>query len=278
MTTSKPLTIRLHDKDNVVVARVNLSAGTEISEETITCMDQIPFGHKIATSAIKAGDAVKKYGQIIGFASDDIKPGEHVHLHNLELKAFDRDYAIGADAKDTIPEAEPCSFEGIVRSDGRIATRNYLGIISTVNCSASVSRFIADAFRGDALTGFPHIDGIVPMCHGVGCGCSNADEAFELLLHTLAGYIRHPNFAGVLVIGLGCEVMQIETLLQHANLQQSPILQTMTIQDTGGTKKTVQKGIDLVRQMLPEANRVERQPVSVSHLILALECGGSDAY
>jgi altronate hydrolase len=278
MTTKKPLTIRLHAGDNVVVARVNLPAGTQISEETITCMDQIPFGHKIATSAIPAGEAVKKYGQIIGFASGDIKPGEHVHLHNLVLKDFDRDYALGADAKDTMPEAEPASFEGIVRSDGRIATRNYLGIISTVNCSASVSRFIADSFRGDALAEFPQVDGIVPICHGVGCGCSGNNEGFELLLNTLAGYIRHPNFAGVLVVGLGCEVMQIETLLQRANLQETPFLQTMTIQDTGGTKKTVQKGIERIRAMLPEANRVERRPVSAGHLILALECGGSDAY
>lgn len=278
MTTKKPLTIRLHDADNVVVARVNLSAGTEISEENITCLDQIPFGHKMATSAIAAGDALIKYGQIIGFASGEIKSGEHVHLHNLVLKDFDRDYAIGADAKDTITETEPASFEGIVRSDGRIATRNYLGIISTVNCSASVSRFIADSFRGDALAEFPHVDGIVPICHGAGCGCSNADEAFELLLKTLGGYIRHPNFAGVLVVGLGCEVMQIETLLQHANLQETPFLQTMTIQNTGGTKKTVQEGIERIRAMLPETNRVERQPVSASHLILALECGGSDAY
>ncbi|MGD8520295.1 MAG: altronate dehydratase family protein [Desulfobacterales bacterium] len=278
MTRKKPLTIRLHDGDNVVVVRVNLSAGAEISEESITCLDQIPFGHKIATSAIQAGGAVIKYGQIIGFASGDIKAGEHVHLHNLVLKNFDRDYAISADAKDTMPEAQPASFEGIVRSDGRIATRNYLGVISTVNCSASVSRFVADSFRGDALAGFPHVDGVVPICHGVGCGCSNADESFELLMKTLAGYIRHPNFAGVLVVGLGCEVMQIETLLQRTNLQENPFLQTMTIQDTGGTKKTVQEGIERIRVMLPEANRIERQPVSASHLILALECGGSDAY
>jgi altronate hydrolase len=278
MTIRKPLTIRLHDGDNVVVARVNLSAGTEISEETITCKDQIPFGHKIAASVIKDGEAVRKYGQIIGFASGDINPGQHVHLHNLELKDFDRDYAIGADVKDTITDTNPANFEGIVRPDGRIATRNYLGVISTVNCSASVSRFIADSFRGDALTEFPHVDDIVPICHGAGCGCSNADEAFELQLKTLAGYIRHPNFAGVLVVGLGCEVMQIETLLQHATLQENSFLQTMTIQDAGGTKKTVQEGIERIRAMLPEANRIERQPVPASHLILALECGGSDAY
>jgi altronate hydrolase len=278
MTTTKPLTIRLHESDNVAVVRMDLTAGTEIPEETITCLDQINFGHKIATSDIKKGEAVKKYGQIIGFASCDIKPGQHVHTHNLEMKDFTRDYEIGADAKDVEYESETATFSGITRSDGRIATRNYIGIISTVNCSASVSRFIADSIRGDALAEFPNVDGIVPICHGMGCACSNTDEGFEILLNTLAGYIRHPNFAGVLVIGLGCEVMQIETLFKRRNLQEGSILQTMTIQDTGGSKKTVKEGIDRIRAMLPEANRVERRPVSASHLILGLQCGGSDAY
>ena len=147
MTTSKPLTIRLHHSDNAVVARVAIDAGTEISEEGIICLDPISFGHKIAAFGINKGEAVIKYGQIIGFASQDIKPGEHVHIHNVEMKEFARDYAIGADAKDTIPETEPATFKGIVRADGRIATRNYIGIISTVNCSTSVSRFIAESNR-----------------------------------------------------------------------------------------------------------------------------------
>ncbi|UCG04991.1 MAG: altronate dehydratase [Desulfobacterales bacterium] len=278
MTTSKPLTIRLHNSDNVVVARMDLSAGTEIPEEILTCLDQISFGHKIATSAITAGAAVKKYGQIIGFASCDIKPGQHVHTHNLEMKDFSRDYAMSSDTKSVEYEADPATFEGIERSNGRIATRNYLGIISTVNCSASVSRFIANAFHDGSLSDFPNIDGIVPICHGMGCGCSNADESFELLSNTLAGYIKHPNFAGVLVIGLGCEVMQIDTLFNYRNVQKNAFLQTMTIQETGGTRKTVQEGIDRIRAMLPEANRVKRIPVSVGHIILGLECGGSDAY
>jgi altronate hydrolase len=278
MTTTKPLTIRLHESDNVAVVRMDLSAGTEILEEAITCLDQINFGHKIASSVIKKGEAVKKYGQIIGFASCDIKPGQHVHTHNLELRDFTRDYEIGIDAKDVEYVSETATFSGITRSDGRIATRNYIGIISTVNCSASVSRFIADAFGGDALAEFPHIDGIVPICHGMGCACSDTDEGFEMLLNTLAGYARHPNFAGVLVIGLGCEVMQIETLFKRRNLQESSFLQTMTIQDSGGSKKTVKEGIDRIRAMLPEANCVERRPVSASQLVLGLQCGGSDAY
>ena len=278
MTTSKLLTIRLHDSDNVAVARMDLSVGTEIPEEKITCVDPIAFGHKIAVLSIKKGEAIKKYGQIIGFASRDIKPGQHVHTHNLEMKDFTRDHEIGAGAQDTVYESKPATFNGIMRSDGRVATRNYLGVISTVNCSASVSRFIADSFRGDALAGFTNVDGIVPICHGMGCACSNTDEGFEILLNTLTGYIRHPNFAGVLVIGLGCEVMQIETMFARRNLQENDFLQTMTIQQTGGTRKTVAEGIDRIRAMLPEANRIERGPVSAGHLVLGLECGGSDAY
>jgi altronate hydrolase len=278
MTLSKPLTIRLHDADNVMVARADLAAGTEIQEQNITCVDPVAFGHKVAVSAIEKGEAVIKYGQIIGFASRDIQPGQHVHIHNLEIKDFTRDYQMGVGTQDTDYVSQTATFNGILRPNDRVATRNYLGIISTVNCSASVSRFIADSFRGGALVEFPNVDGIVPICHGMGCACSNTDEGFEILLNTITGYIRHPNFAGVLVVGLGCEVMQIETMFERRNLQENDVLQTMTIQETGGTKKTVQEGIERIRAMLPEANRIERRPVSAGHLVLGLECGGSDAY
>ena len=279
MTATHPFTIRLHNSDNVVVARVDIPAGTKVPEEQVICRDPISFGHKVAACAIKAGDAVKKYGQIIGFASKDIQPGEHVHTHNIAMKAFDRDYAIGADAElEPEYEAEPAAFKGIVRSDGRVATRNYIGLISTVNCSASVTRFVADAFKGDALADFPNVDGVVPICHGMGCACSNNQEGFEILLNILAGYIRNPNFAAIQVIGLGCEVMQIDTLFQRRDLQEHALLQTMTIQGTGGTRKTVQQGIERVRAVLPVVNRVERTQVSAGHLILGLQCGGSDAY
>jgi altronate hydrolase len=278
MTTTKPLIIRLHKSDNVVIARTDLAPRTVIPQEKITCLDPIAHGHKVATAGIEKGQSVKKYGQIIGFASRNIKPGQHVHTHNVELRDFDRDYEMGAAAKEIDAESETATFSGIVRPDGRIATRNYLGIISTVNCSASVSRLIADSFRQDTLEQFSNVDGIVPVCHGMGCAGSSTDEGFEILLDTLAGHIRHPNFAGVLVIGLGCEVMQIETLLERRNLQPDSFLQTMTIQDIGGTPKTIQEGIDRISSMLPEANRAERQPVSAGEIILGLECGGSDAY
>jgi altronate hydrolase len=194
------------------------------------------------------------------------------------MKDFNRDYAIGAAVHPTEYEAEPASFQGIVRADGRVATRNYIGIVSTVNCSASVSRFIADSFRGDALDGYPNVDGVVPICHGMGCACSTSGTGFDILLNTLAGYIRHPNFAGILVIGLGCEVMQIDTLFQQRDLIENDFLHTMTIQESGGTRKSVEKGIHRIREMLPKANDMERCPVPAGHLTLALQCGGSDAY
>ena len=279
MTAQNQLTIRLHNSDNVVVARRDIPAGTEVPEENITCRDGIGFGHKVAVSAIKSGQPVKKYGQIIGFAAKDVQPGEHVHTHNVSMGDFDRDYAFCADAKpQTETPAEPATFEGIIRPDGRVATRNYIGVISSVNCSASVCRFIADAFRGGALEDFPNIDGVVPITHGTGCGMAGQGEGFEYLLNTINGYARHPNFGGVLLIGLGCEVMQIDSVSKGGGFAEGPLFHAMTIQDTGGIRSTVDRGTALIRDMLPELNRVKRQPVPADQLILGLQCGGSDGY
>jgi altronate hydrolase len=277
---SNNLTIRLNTSDNVVVARVELLAGTEIPEEGVICRSHITAGHKIATSAIGSGAPVRKYGQIIGFATRDISPGDHVHTHNLGTGDFERDYAIGLEARatDYVEERSRATFQGIVRPDGRVATRNYIGVLSTVNCSTSVARYIADSFGDKELADFPDVDGVVALCHGSGCAIAASGEAFELLQRTLAGYARNPNFAGVLIIGLGCEVNQMDSLLKNGGLEEGPLLQTMTIQDIGGTSATIREGVSRIREMLLEAHGVERCPVPVSHLILGLECGGSDAY
>ncbi len=279
MSTTKPITIRLNRADNVIVSRVDIKSGTEIPEEKITCLDEIPFGHKVASQYIKSGDVVKKYGQIIGFAARDIQAGEHVHDHNVSMGEFDRDYAFCADAvPDLKPADTPVTFNGIVRPDGRVATRNYIGVISSVNCSASVCRFIADAFRGEALKDFPNVDGVVPITHGTGCGMAGSGEGFAYLLNTINGYSRHPNFGGVLLIGLGCEVMQIDSVLKTGDFRDGPFFHSMTIQDTGGIRSTVDRGTALIHEMLPELNRIERQPVPADRLILGLQCGGSDGY
>ena len=274
------LTVRLHQADNVVTAKQTIVAGAPVPPQGILAIAEIPAGHKVATQAIAAGQAVRKYNQIIGFATEGIPAGQHVHTQNVEMKAFKRDYAYGVDACNTafVPEAECATFQGIMRADGRVATRNYIGIISSVNCSATVANYIADAFRGDALANYPNIDGVVALTHGSGCGMSNYGIGWEFLQNTLNGYKSHPNFAGVVAVGLGCEVNQISSMIEQHGWQTGKMLSTMTIQDTGGTRKTIEEGIARIREMLPEADKAERQAVPASHIILGLECGGSDAY
>jgi len=278
MLTRASPTIRLHPNDDVVIARAQLVGGTTLIDENVTIAGLVPPGHKVATRGIRAGEPVKRYNQVIGFASRDIVPGEHVHLHNLQMGALDLDYAYGADAKPTRFAAEPAQFMGIVRADGRVATRNYLGILSTVNCSATVARGIADAFGRQALAAFPNVDGVVALTHGSGCGMDSNGESMTVLRRTLAGYARHPNFAGVLVVGLGCESNQVSSLLGAEHLQEGPLLRTFTIQDTGGTTKTIAKGVALIREMLPHADAVARRPVPASKIVIGLQCGGSDGY
>jgi altronate hydrolase len=278
MLTRTSLTIRLHPNDDVVIARAQLVGGTNLLDEKITVAGLIPPGHKVATRAIRSGEPVRRYNQIIGFASRDIAVGEHVHLNNLAMKSFDRDYAFGADVKPTQMVATPATFEGIVRPDGRVATRNYIGILSTVNCSATVCRGIAEHFHREALAAYPNVDGVVALTHGSGCGMDTHGESMTVLRRTLAGYARHANFAGVLVIGLGCEANQISALFGAENLTEGPLLRTFTIQDTGGTTKTIAHGVGIVREMLPHANAVSRQTVPASHITIGLQCGGSDGY
>jgi altronate hydrolase len=278
MLTRTSLTIRLHPNDDVVIARTQLVGGTLLTEEDVTVSGLIPPGHKVATRAIRAGSPVRRYNQIIGFASRDIAPGEHVHLHNLAMGAFERDYAFGADVKPTRLVEPPATFDGIVRADGRVATRNYIGLLSTVNCSATVVRGIADHFRGEALGAFPNVDGVVALTHGSGCGMDTHGDGMLLLRRTLGGYARHANFAGVLVVGLGCEANQISSLFGAQNLKEGPLLRTFSIQDTGGTAKTIAHGIEIVREMLPHANVVTRERVPASHITVGLQCGGSDGY
>jgi altronate hydrolase len=282
MLTRSSLTIRLHPADDVVIARQQLVGGTTLIDENLTVTGLVPPGHKVATRAIAAKEPVRRYNQIIGFASRDIRPGEHVHLHNLAMGAFDRDYAFGVDAKTTEYVAQPATFQGIVRrggpSAGKAATRNYLGILSTVNCSATVARGIAAHFTRERLAAFPNVDGVVALTHGSGCGMDTNGEAMQILRRTLGGYAKHANFAGVLIVGLGCEANQIGALLGAEQLEEGPLLRTFSIQDTGGTAKTIRHGIAMIDEMLPHANDVVRVPVPASHLTVGLQCGGSDGY
>jgi altronate hydrolase len=284
MPASPPLAVRLHAADNVLVAQCTLLPGTRLPGDDVAVAAPVPSGHKIAARPIAKDQPVLRYGQIIGFATKDIAPGEHVHVHNVGMREFSRDYAFGEGLRPTEPVATPATFQGIVRPDGRVATRNYIGILTSVNCSATVARYIADAFRRNPFTGhdpladYPNIDGVVALTHKLGCGMAGEGEGIDVLRRTIAGYARHANFAAIVMIGLGCEANQVGDIVETGKLPVGEALRTMTIQDTGGTAKTIQRGIGMVRELLPAANKVTRQPVPASHLTVGLQCGGSDGY
>jgi altronate hydrolase len=282
MTSADTAIIRIHPADDVVIARHQLVGGTRLAGEGVTVSGLIPPGHKLAVRAIQAGAPVRRYNQIIGTAKVAIQPGQHVHTHNLEFSHFARDYAVGQGAQATAFVDTPATFQGIRRADGRIATRNYVGVLTSVNCSATVARAIADHFRRDihpeALAAFPNVDGVVALTHGGGCATASDGEPLQILRRTLGGYARHPNFAAILVVGLGCETNQIAGLMEQEGLAAGTALHTFNIQETGGTAKTVAHGIELITWLLEEANKVRRAPVSASHITVGLQCGGSDGY
>ena len=144
---------------------------------------------------------------------------------------------------------------GIKGVDGRVATRNYIGILSSVNCSATAARAIADHFSRQnhpaALAAFPNVDGVVALTHDTSCGMDTDSLAMQILQRTLAGFATHVNYAAVLVVGLGCESNQINVWLLASRLREGDTLRVFSIQDTGGSAKTVAKGIALINNMLP---------------------------
>jgi altronate hydrolase len=276
-----PPVIRLSPEDGVVIARIALPPGTPVGANVAVRDRRIPPGHKVATRAHAPGEPIRRYGQIIGFATEAIAPGDWVHTHNCAMGDFSKDYAWGVDAKPTPMVMPAATFLGLRRADGRIATRNYIGIVTSVNCSAHVADLIADAFKRNPFTGhdplaeYPNVDGVVALTHKTGCGMTMG-EPLRLLRRTLAGFARHVNFSHVIAIGLGCEVNQLGPMLDEQRL--AGRLRNMDIQEMGGTRKTVEAGIAFVREVLAEANQVKREPVPASELIVALQCGGSDGY
>lgn len=272
--------IRLHPDDDVVVARTDIEAGTSIPGENVVTRQRAPAGYKILTRHLRKGDPVRKYQVTIGFAGDDLPAGTMVHGHNIEFREFDRDPAIGRDYRpvDPVPEAERKTFQGIVRPDGRVGTRNTIAIVSTVNCSATVSQAVADWFTPERLAEWPNVDGVAAFTHSSGCGMEFTGEPMDLMRRTLGGYMKHANVAGVLVIGLGCERNQISSLLESQGLSPGPLLRTMVMQEVGGTRKSIEAGVAAVKEMLGEANRATRRTVSAAHLCIGLQCGGSDGF
>ena len=241
--------LRLRPDDTVGVLPRSALSGTmaHAGDLAVRLRDDVPAGHKVALVDVPAGSQVRKYGQVIGVASRAIAAGEHVHTHNLVFADFARDYAFGEDAKGKppAPAEGPASFEGIVRPDGRVATRNYIGVLTSVNCSATVARMVAARFAegSELLASYPNVDGVVALTHGSGCGMAGTGEGFELLRRTLTGYARHPNFAGLVVLGLGCEVNQVRSLTEGFDVPPTTPVLPMTIQEMGGTRATVHEAV-----------------------------------
>lgn len=273
------MTARSHivasERDNVATAIIDLVPGYTVDGGAVVAQP-IAAGHKVALSLIDAGAPVIKLGQPIGIATQPIAPGEHVHSHNLAFAGQADRTEIGIDLN--TPDSAPATFEGYVRADGKIGTRNFIGVLTSVNCSATVARRIAAHFTPERLSAYPGVDGVVAFSHMSGCGMAKEGRGIDNLRRTITGYARHPNFAAVLIVGLGCEVNQIDLLLESANLEISDRLRTLTIQEAGGTIAAIEQGIALVNAMLPAANACRRQTVSAEHLIVGLQCGASDGY
>jgi len=275
-----PATITLNQEDNVSVTLIDLVPGDAIGNGVVVRGVSVPAGHKVAFKRINAKEPVKKYGQIIGFASTTIEPGDHVHTHNLEMGDFSRDHAMGVDARSVrmVPDEASASFQGIMRNDGGVGTRNYIGVLPTCNCSASVARFIADSFTREIMAGFPNVDGVLSLTHGTGCAMTPEGEGLSMLQRALSGYARNPNFAAILLLGLGCEVNQTSSLIETMDLKEGSMFQVLNIQESGGTVETVRRGIAAINKMLAVGGSVRRVPVKANHITLGLECGGSDAF
>jgi altronate hydrolase len=294
MSTSiaAPAVLRLHPDDNVGVATRGISAGASIDLPSgapgLVASERIEMGHKVALQPIPSGAPIRKYGQTIGYATSKIEPGAWIHTHNVEPGSLSLDYAI---ASEVPPEPAPLTgrtFLGYRRPDGRAATRNYIGIVSTVNCSAATSRFVAQRFDESFLADFPNIDGVVPLVHKTGCAMQYGGDDHQQLSRVLAGFAKHANIAAYLVIGLGCETGQASFLVENYGLTQLQLPGqkradsaatsgfVMNIQDLGGVKKTVERAVGVLKEMLPEVNRVERTPIPVSEIMLGTNCGGSD--
>ncbi len=271
--------VRLHADDNVVAAAVSIPAGTLLEGEGVTTAQMIPMGHKVATRAIEKGAPVVKFGQVIGYATQAIAPGSHVHVQNCAMGEHDQDYHIGSDVRPVqYRDPSEATFKGIRRPDGRVGTRNFIALCSTVNCSATVVRMIADRVnRSGMLEGHPDIDGAIALSHGTGCGMADAGDGFENLERVLIGYATHPNVTAAIFVGLGCEVMQVGRLKEKYGLG-SHHFHTLTIQEAGGTRRTVESAVGMIADLLPGLPTIAREEVPASELMVALQCGGSDGY
>lgn len=272
--------IRLDPMDNVVVARMPVQAGTPVPSENTVTLHDVPSGHKIAARFIAKGEAVRKYNTVIGYASEDLQPGTWMHSHNILFDEVEKDYAFSKNYVPTeyVPQAERATFQGIRRADGRVGTRNYVGVFVLGNTGGTAARKIAAWFTPDRLTDYPMVDGVAPFIHQMGDGMERSGEPMALLRRTLGGYMRNPNTAASLIIAADMESNDLEGFLKEQGLERGPTLRTLVIREEGGLRRSVDAGIALVKDMLPAANAVSRETVSAEYLTIGMQCGGSDGF
>ncbi|OIQ84539.1 D-galactarate dehydratase [mine drainage metagenome] len=271
----------LRPDDDVAITTRGLPAGTRLRTPTteLVLRGDVPRSHKLALRDVPAGEPVHKYGQSIGRAAVDIQAGDHVHAHNLGMDTTARTHEFGT-ARTVLPAptGPVRTFQGYHRANGRVGTRNYIAVLTSVNCSASSAKMIADQFRGMALDAYPHVDGVIALTHQSGCGLVPGSDGANTLVRTLRGYAQHPNIGGLLVLGLGCEMVPVQSLVDGLDLPADTLVKTLTIQDTGGVRATVRVGVDLITEMLPALDARRRAPAPISEIVLGLNCGGSDGY
>ena len=278
MASDLRLTVQLHEDDNVALAIKSLNIGTSL--DGIAVQENIPTGHKVAIHPISRGTQITKYGQIIGYAKSNILPGQHVHTHNVEFRPSNPVHSVGEGIKqfEVCSDSEKRFFQGFKRDNGQTGTRNFIAVLTSVNCSANAAKNIADFFDTEQLKRYPNIDGVVSFTHSSGCAMDAEGEGYRVLQRVLWGYARHPNFGGVLMVGLGCETNQIHDLLANYQLSESSLFKVINIQNQGGLRKTIQNGIECIGDMVHQVNEQQRTPCPVSDLKLGLQCGGSDAW
>lgn len=280
-TVQSSTLLHLRPEDHVAIATADLSAGSQVTgpHGPLLLRADVPRGHKVAVQVVTAGEQVLKYGQSIGRASAPIEAGEHVHSHNLGMDETQREHEFGtARVQPALPPDLPRTFLGYHRPGGKVGTRNYIGVITSVNCSASSAKMIANQFPAMALEQFENVDGVMAITHQSGCGLVPDSEGGQMLLRTLRGYAQHPNFGGLLVLGLGCEMIAVNSLIEGLDLPEGTYVESMTIQDLGGVRATVRAGVAKIQEMLPRVNEATRSPADVAELVLGLNCGGSDGY
>jgi altronate hydrolase len=281
MANADSAVLQLRPGDEVAVALRELHVGEMLTPFPITAASEVPFGHKIALVTLRPGQVIHRLGQPIGLAREVIAAGAHVHLHNMGFEASMAGHSIGTRLSNATlrPAADVPTFRGYRNDSGSVGTRNYVGVLTSVNCSALVARMIAEHFRDPRrLEPYAGVDGVVALTHKSGCSIADGSMSMSMLRRTLAGYAQHPNFSGVLMVGLGCEDNQIDQLIDEQHLELGDNLRKLVMQETGGTRSSIARGIEQVEAMLEQAAKKQRQPIPVSEIKVGLQCGGSDSF